>query len=84
MPCADRESLRVPCDWRGEGAIEWTITTRGSADGFGKFDVWSRAVFNGRDWWGRADNLPDAEGVPCKSRDNAFLWITNDRADISG
>jgi hypothetical protein len=67
--------------WLKEGITEWIVMRQGSVQTWRHADVWGRAEYRDGDWLGYAGNLQDTEPRRCKSRDDAFAWITDDRAE---
>ena len=66
--------------WLKEGTSEWIVTRHGQAQSWGA-DVWGKAELRDGVWYGYAGNLPNTQGFACRSRDDAFEWVTSDRAE---
>lgn len=66
--------------WLKEDTTEWVVTRHGRSNSLSA-DVWGKAVLSEGIWLAYAGNLPDTQPYARKSRDEAFEWITNDRAE---
>ena len=66
--------------WLKEDPTEWIVTRHGRSQSLNA-DVWGKAELRDGVWLAYAGNLPDTQPLARKSLDEAFEWITNDRAE---